>query len=69
MASLHPCDHTIFTAYIEIHGGHLAVRNQLQSSKSEVTFARRADLTIGVLRQHSLANAKTGESFALNIFA
>ena len=40
-----------------------------ESSKSEVTFAGRADLTTGILRQHSLANAKTGESFALNIFA
>ena len=34
-----------------------------ESSKSEVTFAGRAGLATGILRQHSLANAKTGESF------
>ena len=39
-----------------------------ESSKSEVTFASRAYLTTGILRQHSLAKAKRGESFALPIF-
>ena len=33
-----------------------------ESSKSEVTFAGRAGLATGILRQNSLANAKTGES-------
>ena len=32
-----------------------------ESSKSEVTFASRANLTTGILRQHSLAKAKRGE--------
>jgi hypothetical protein len=39
-----------------------------ESSKSEVTFAGRANLTTGILRQHSLEKAKRGESFALPIF-
>ena len=66
MASSHPCVCTVFTAYIEMHGGRLAVRNQ---ANQVVIFAGRADMTTGILRQNSLANAKTGESFALNIFA
>ena len=36
-----------------------------ESSKSEVTFASRANLTTGILRQNSLAKAKRGESFTL----
>ena len=36
-----------------------------ESSKSEVTFAGRAGLATGIVRQHSLANAKTGESFTI----
>ena len=34
-----------------------------ESSKSEVTFASRANLTTGILRQNSLVNEKKGESF------
>ena len=33
-------------------------------SKSETTFAERADLATGILRQHSLARAKLGTLFA-----
>ena len=36
-----------------------------ESSKSEVIFAGRAGLATGIVRQHSLANAKTGESFTI----
>ena len=35
-----------------------------ETSKSETIFTERAGLSAGIVRQHSLANAKTGESFA-----
>ena len=35
-----------------------------ETIKSETIFTERADLFAGIVRQHSLANAKTGESFA-----
>ena len=54
-----------------VHYAHRNARGALccdESSKSEITFAGRAGLTTGILRQHSLANAKLAESFTLHIF-
>ena len=54
----------------DIHCRHPISRGTLcsdESSKSEMTFTGRANLTTGILRQHSLANAKVGESFTLHI--
>ena len=48
-----------------LHSVHQSARGtpcSEESSKSEVTFAGRAGLATGILRQHSLANAKTGET-------
>ena len=45
------------------HRVHPKARGTLcseESSKSETTFAERADLATGILRQHSLAKAKLG---------
>ena len=60
---------------IEMRGGRFAAMNQANQilGKPAITFAwpspGRADLNTGILRQHSLANAKLGESFTLHIFA
>ena len=49
-------------------GGRFAQVCRDESSKSEITFAGCAGLTTGILMQHSLANAKLGESLTLHIF-
>ena len=56
---------------IEMRRGRFALVCRDESSKSEITFAGRAGLTTGILRQrteHSLANAKLGESFTMHNF-
>ena len=54
-----------------MHDEHRNARGTLfsdESSKSEITFAGRAGLTTGILRQYSLADAKLRELFTLHIF-
>ena len=51
---------------IEMRGGRFAEINQ--ANQRLPGFAGRAGLTIGILRQHFLANANLGESFTFHIF-
>ena len=50
------------------HGNARGALCSDESSESDIIFAGRTCQTTGILRQHSLANAKLGESFTLQIF-
>ena len=56
----------------ECHQWHQSAQGTLwgdESSKLEITFAGRAGLAFCILRQHSQANEKLGESFTLHIIS
>ena len=58
-----------FSCSYDSHCPHRNAQGTLcsdESRKSEITFAGRAGLTTCILRQHSLASAKLGESFTLH---